>query len=169
MGIPCPTRNQRNIGRYTNCRLGFVEALEHVDEAPDSIGLRSGPVPGLSTLLRGSLSSIPVFAAKFSPGRMYHCLQPMQHGAPSSQQRPRILCGEHRCRYRLAEIPCGTGNAMANSIGLRSGPVPGLSTLLRGSLSSLPRSSVERPGTGPDRNPIEFAMAFPVPQGINAI
>ncbi|KAI3116116.1 hypothetical protein CBS147333_726 [Penicillium roqueforti] len=35
-------------------------------------------------------------------------------------------------------IPCGTGNAMASSIGLRSGPVPGLSTLLRGSPSSIP-------------------------------
>ncbi|KOS37562.1 hypothetical protein ACN38_g11641 [Penicillium nordicum] len=35
-------------------------------------------------------------------------------------------------------MPCGTGNAMASSIGLRSGPVPGLSTLLRGSPSSIP-------------------------------
>ncbi|KAJ5435684.1 ATP-NAD kinase PpnK-type [Penicillium cf. griseofulvum] len=35
-------------------------------------------------------------------------------------------------------IPCGTGNAMASSIGLRSGPVPGLATLLRGSPSPIP-------------------------------
>ncbi|KAJ5770841.1 uncharacterized protein N7511_002892 [Penicillium nucicola] len=35
-------------------------------------------------------------------------------------------------------IPCGTGNAMASSIGLRSGPVPGLSTLLRGTPSPIP-------------------------------
>ncbi|KAJ5834264.1 ATP-NAD kinase PpnK-type [Penicillium robsamsonii] len=35
-------------------------------------------------------------------------------------------------------IPCGTGNAMASSIGLRSGPVPGLSTLFRGIPSSIP-------------------------------
>ncbi|KGO76681.1 ATP-NAD kinase, PpnK-type [Penicillium italicum] len=39
---------------------------------------------------------------------------------------------------KIALIPCGTGNAMASSIGLRSGPVPGLSTLLRGSPSSIP-------------------------------
>ncbi|KAJ5550723.1 ATP-NAD kinase PpnK-type [Penicillium sp. DV-2018c] len=38
----------------------------------------------------------------------------------------------------LALIPCGTGNAMASSIGLRSGPVPGLSMLLRGSASPIP-------------------------------
>lgn len=38
----------------------------------------------------------------------------------------------------FALIPCGTGNAMASSIGLRSGSVPGLSTLLRGSPSPLP-------------------------------
>ncbi|KAJ5130185.1 uncharacterized protein N7515_006224 [Penicillium bovifimosum] len=38
----------------------------------------------------------------------------------------------------LALIPCGTGNAMASSIGLRSGPVPGLSTLLRGNPSPIP-------------------------------
>jgi diacylglycerol kinase family enzyme len=38
----------------------------------------------------------------------------------------------------LALIPCGTGNAMASSIGLRSGPVPGLSTLLQGSASPVP-------------------------------
>jgi diacylglycerol kinase family enzyme len=35
-------------------------------------------------------------------------------------------------------IPCGTGNAMASSIGLRSGPIPGLSTLLRGTPSPIP-------------------------------
>ncbi|KAJ5385351.1 ATP-NAD kinase PpnK-type [Penicillium concentricum] len=35
-------------------------------------------------------------------------------------------------------IPCGTGNAMASSIGLRSGPVLDLSTLLRGSPSPIP-------------------------------
>ncbi|KAG0158734.1 hypothetical protein PDIDSM_6253 [Penicillium digitatum] len=39
---------------------------------------------------------------------------------------------------KIVLIPCGTGNAMASSIGLRSGPVPGLSTLLRGSPSSIP-------------------------------
>ncbi|KAJ5774657.1 hypothetical protein N7457_009553 [Penicillium paradoxum] len=38
----------------------------------------------------------------------------------------------------LALIPCGTGNAMANSIGLRSGSVPGLSALLRGSPTPVP-------------------------------
>lgn len=38
----------------------------------------------------------------------------------------------------IALIPCGTGNAMASSIGLRSGPVSGLPTLLRGRPSQLP-------------------------------
>ncbi|CAG8392911.1 unnamed protein product [Penicillium salamii] len=38
----------------------------------------------------------------------------------------------------LALIPCGTGNAMASSIGLRSGSLPGLSTLLHGNPSSVP-------------------------------
>ncbi|KAJ5468689.1 hypothetical protein N7475_006441 [Penicillium sp. IBT 31633x] len=38
----------------------------------------------------------------------------------------------------LVLIPCGTGNAMASSIGLRSGLVPGLATLLRGSASPVP-------------------------------
>jgi diacylglycerol kinase family enzyme len=38
----------------------------------------------------------------------------------------------------LALIPCGTGNAMASSIGLRSGPLPGLSTLLQGSAAPIP-------------------------------
>jgi diacylglycerol kinase family enzyme len=38
----------------------------------------------------------------------------------------------------LVLIPCGTGNAMASSIGLRSGPLPGLSTLLQGSASPVP-------------------------------
>jgi diacylglycerol kinase family enzyme len=38
----------------------------------------------------------------------------------------------------LALIPCGTGNAMASSIGLRSGPERGLSTLLRGNPSPIP-------------------------------
>ncbi|KAJ5454240.1 uncharacterized protein N7458_005196 [Penicillium daleae] len=35
-------------------------------------------------------------------------------------------------------IPCGTGNAMASSIGLRSGPASGLRALLRGQPSSVP-------------------------------
>lgn len=35
-------------------------------------------------------------------------------------------------------IPCGTGNAMASSIGLRSGPVSGLRALLRGQPSPVP-------------------------------
>ena len=38
----------------------------------------------------------------------------------------------------LVLIPCGTGNAMASSIGLRSGPLPGLSTLLQGIASPVP-------------------------------
>ncbi|CAI7615521.1 unnamed protein product [Penicillium glandicola] len=43
----------------------------------------------------------------------------------------------------IALIPCGTGNAMASSIGLRSSPVPGLSTLLRGNPSSIPVVAAE--------------------------
>ncbi|KAJ5335445.1 hypothetical protein N7452_007848 [Penicillium brevicompactum] len=43
----------------------------------------------------------------------------------------------------LVLIPCGTGNAMASSIGLRSGPVPGLSTLMRGSPSPVPVFAAE--------------------------
>ncbi|CAG7931815.1 unnamed protein product [Penicillium olsonii] len=43
----------------------------------------------------------------------------------------------------LAMIPCGTGNAMASSIGLRSGPLPGLSTLLHGHASSVPVFAAE--------------------------
>lgn len=35
-------------------------------------------------------------------------------------------------------IPCGTGNAMASSIGLRSGPASGLRALLRGESSPVP-------------------------------
>ncbi|CAL5866643.1 uncharacterized protein PFLUO_LOCUS852 [Penicillium psychrofluorescens] len=38
----------------------------------------------------------------------------------------------------IALIPCGTGNAMASSIGFRSGPMSGLPALLRGQPSSLP-------------------------------
>lgn len=38
----------------------------------------------------------------------------------------------------IALIPCGTGNAMANSIGFRSGPASGLTGLLRGKSSPLP-------------------------------
>lgn len=38
----------------------------------------------------------------------------------------------------IALIPCGTGNAMASSIGLRSGPVSGLMTLLKGRASPVP-------------------------------
>ncbi|KAJ5692052.1 hypothetical protein N7462_001475 [Penicillium macrosclerotiorum] len=32
----------------------------------------------------------------------------------------------------IALVPCGTGNAMASSLGLRSGPISGLTALLRG-------------------------------------
>ncbi|KAJ5151781.1 ATP-NAD kinase PpnK-type [Penicillium capsulatum] len=38
----------------------------------------------------------------------------------------------------IALIPCGTGNAMASSIGLRNGPASGLVTLLRGTPCSVP-------------------------------
>ncbi|KAJ5639870.1 uncharacterized protein N7484_007732 [Penicillium longicatenatum] len=39
---------------------------------------------------------------------------------------------------RIALIPCGTGNAMASSIGLRSGPASSLAALLRGEPSPVP-------------------------------
>ncbi|KAJ5600581.1 hypothetical protein VI817_001618 [Penicillium citrinum] len=43
----------------------------------------------------------------------------------------------------IALIPCGTGNAMASSIGLRSGPASGLKTLLRGRSRKLPTFTVK--------------------------
>jgi diacylglycerol kinase family enzyme len=62
----------------------------------------------------------------------------------------------------IALIPCGTGNAMASSIGLRSGPIPGLSTLLRGTPSPIPVFGARfSPGSqfvvdeGRQRTPIE--------------
>ncbi|KAJ5594563.1 uncharacterized protein N7459_000771 [Penicillium hispanicum] len=43
----------------------------------------------------------------------------------------------------IALIPCGTGNAMANSIGLHLGPVSGLAALLRGKPCPLPVFAVK--------------------------
>ncbi|KAJ6115146.1 hypothetical protein N7486_000924 [Penicillium sp. IBT 16267x] len=39
---------------------------------------------------------------------------------------------------QIALVPCGTGNAMASSIGLRSGPASSLAALLRGKPSPVP-------------------------------
>jgi diacylglycerol kinase family enzyme len=62
----------------------------------------------------------------------------------------------------IALIPCGTGNAMASSIGLRSGPIPGLPTLLQGTPSPIPVFGARfSPGSqfvvdeGRQRTPIE--------------
>ncbi|KAJ5110723.1 hypothetical protein N7532_001258 [Penicillium argentinense] len=48
-----------------------------------------------------------------------------------------------RAAPTLALIPCGTGNAMASSMGLRSGPASGLAPLLRGQPIPLPTFTVK--------------------------
>lgn len=62
----------------------------------------------------------------------------------------------------IALIPCGTGNALASSIGLRSGPVSALQTLLRGRPSPIPifvakfsRGSQQIVDDGRQRAPID--------------
>ncbi|KAJ5101461.1 ATP-NAD kinase PpnK-type [Penicillium alfredii] len=71
---------------------------------------------------------------------------------------------------KIALIPCGTGNAMASSIGLRSGPLSGLTGLLWGKASTLPIfASKFSPGSqlvvdeGRQRAPIDGDSGAPSP------
>jgi diacylglycerol kinase family enzyme len=65
-------------------------------------------------------------------------------------------------------IPCGTGNAMASSIGLRSGPASGLQALLRGQPCPVPSFAARfSPGSqlvldeGRKRAPVDFLSDGP--------
>lgn len=68
----------------------------------------------------------------------------------------------------IALVPCGTGNAMASSIGLRTGPASSLVALLRGNPCPIPIFAAEvSPGSqlvideGNRRAPIDVRPGFP--------